>query len=147
MAFMKPEIKIEPRMELGSCSIEVQSDGAFAWLLDGLRIRRFHSLASVADGRRLNTRSARRTGIREIAADTPWGEGRTLCIEYSEEDLILEQRLTLVAGKRELIAAVALRDTRKLTETNFLAPLDNPYQMCIRDRHMSIAYYPRTVRL
>lgn len=127
MAFMKPEIKIEHRMELGSCSIEVQSDGAFAWLLDGLRIRRFHSLASVVDGRRLNTRSARRTGIREIAADTPWGEGRTLCVEYSEEDLILEQRLTLVAGKRELIAAVALRDTRKLTETNFLAPLDNPY--------------------
>lgn len=127
MAFMKPEVKIEYRMKLGCCAIEVQSDGAFAWLLDGMRIRRFHSQASVVDGRRLNTRTAKRADIRELDVNTPWGPGRTLCVEYCDEDLRLEQHLTLLDSCRELIASVALHDMRKPTETNFLAPLDNPY--------------------
>lgn len=127
MSNSKHELKIAHRMEMGDGAINVRSDGLFEFNLDGMCIRRFHSLASVADGRRLNTRTALCTGIHEEDVDTPWGIGKRLCVNYEEEGLCLEQRLTLISGKRELVASVVLHDNMRITETNFLAPLDNPY--------------------
>lgn len=127
MPFEKPVVKLEHRMDNGLTAVFIQSDGAFLLEQGGKRIRRFHSNARVVDGRKIDTRTARRADIREDAAHTPWGDGKTLVSTYEENGLVLQQRLTLLDGKRELIASIAIHDALKETESNDLSPLDAVY--------------------
>ena len=98
--FEKKIVTLDHRMDNGMSAVSIQSDGAFLLEQDGKRIRRFHSAASVRDGRKIDTRTASRVDIREEKAATPWGEGKTLTTVYEENGLTLEQRLTLIGGKR-----------------------------------------------
>ena len=125
--FEKKIVTLDHRMDNGMSAVSIQSDGAFLLEQDGKRIRRFHSGASVRDGRKIDTRTASRVDIREEKAATPWGEGKTLTTVYEENGLTLEQRLTLIGGKKELIASIAIHDAHKETESNDLSVLDAVY--------------------
>lgn len=122
--FEKKNVTLDHRMDNGMSTVSIQSDGAFLLEQDEKRIRRFHSGASVQEGRKIDTRTASRVDIREEKASTPWGEGKTLTTVYEENGLTLEQRLTLINGKRELIASIAIHDACKKTESNNLSVLD-----------------------
>ena len=61
----KKIVTLDHRMDNGMSAVSIQSDGAFLLEQDGKRIRRFHSGASVRDGRKIDTRTASRVDIRE----------------------------------------------------------------------------------
>lgn len=104
--------------------IDFLSDGSFRYILNDKPVNFAHSKASVADGRTIDTRSAKR---KEILSDTR-SSGRVIYTTYEENGLRLVQHFEMLSGKPFFILSCYVEDLRhKNTESNYVAPLDFGY--------------------
>ena len=104
--------------------IDFLSDGSFRYILNNIPVHFAYSKASVADGRTIDTRSARQ---KEILSDMR-NNGRVIYATYEENGLRLVQHFELLSGKPFFLLSCYVEDLRhKNTESNFIAPLDFGY--------------------
>lgn len=119
--------KAEARYTLGRAGVELMSNGAFFYLLDGNRIEHAHSKASCTDGRVINTRTAkcRSTDAQDVSDEL--GDGKRIRSIFEENGLQL-QRDIILRSSGEITVQIFLRDKKKQTvSTRYLAPVDAPY--------------------
>lgn len=125
LLFKKPTV--EAKYEYGSAAVELLSNGAFFYLLKGERIQHAHSKAASADGRTINTRTAKCRKTEESSITDEMGSGKRICSEFEENGLILLRDIIL-RGSGEITVQVTLRDKRRSKiRTRYLAPVDAPY--------------------
>lgn len=122
--FLSGSADVKECFDCGRIRIEFLSDGAVRYVLDGERVHFFYSVASVLDGRKIDTRSAKRitlsmkkeTGVRELQAS------------YEENGLRLVQHFRLKENVPYFILSCSVKDLKQeKTESNYLAPLDFGY--------------------
>lgn len=107
----------------GRMSITLMDTNAFFFSLDGEKITMCHSRASVADGRTIDTRSAK-----YISCDSIEENGKmNIALVFEDNGLRLINHITLFADKRYFVAQGEVEDLTKETETNYIAPLDFAY--------------------
>lgn len=100
--------------------IDFLSDGSFRYIVNNQPIHFARSKASVADGRTIDTRSAKQ---KEILSDTR-KNGRVIYATYEENGLRLVQHFELLSGKPFFVLSCYVEDLRhKTTESNYIAPL------------------------
>ena len=108
----------------GIVQINIMDDGSFRYVLKGSSVHFAFSGASVADGRVIDTRTAKR---KEILTDKKDGCDHVYVI-YEQNGLRLIQHFELKDGVRYFIISCAVEDLRhKKTETNYIAPLEFGY--------------------
>ncbi len=109
--------------QTGRVTLEFRKDGSTAYLLDGRRIRAFHSYAVTAQGKRIDTRSARRSEPEVSETRRGWA----VSAEYADGDLVLTQNFWIRRDEPFFAVSVCLSAKKGNVETNRLAPLDFPY--------------------
>ena len=125
LLFQEP--KVLSRYDFGRSAAEILNDGSFFYLLDSCRIRHVHSRADSADGRTVNTRSAKYKGTEEYSGQDQMGIFLQLISTFEEQFLILKRHLYLYETG-EIVIRLELRDKRGAKiRSRYLAPLDAPY--------------------
>lgn len=135
---------VEKHCDCGRVGFDFMSDGSIYYVLDGQRIHAFHSEASVTDGEKLTTRSAKRMGVELLETDYGW----SIESEYREREFILKQILVIRKGEPWFETTVVLSSDRATVETNYLAPLDfiypsvqcNPLFLSLDQRMLLVPY-------
>lgn len=118
--------KILEEFALGRSGVQLLQNGEAFYLQDGVRIRNFHSSASVDDGRSVNTRTAKRTKVATEDIVDELGKGKKIISVFIKNGLELTQMITL-RENGEIGVQIALHDKEKTTRTRYLAPIDAPY--------------------
>lgn len=119
--------KITEEFSFGSAGVQLLSNGAFFYLKDGVRIEHAHSKAKSADGRKINTRSAKNKGTKQQDITDELGEGKKITTLFTENGLELRREITL-RKDGEISIQLFLHDKEnKITKTRYLAPFDAPY--------------------
>ncbi len=99
-------------------------NSAIGYCLDGRSITKFYAEASVMDGRRITSRSAKLKSVSEEESGDEW----TLCVIYEAEHLRLSECLTVKRGEPWFRVRATVKDlANAVTESNYLAPLDFAY--------------------
>lgn len=120
--FMKKPAVVR-HLDCGRVGFDFMDDGSVYYLLDGRSIHGFHSEAAAADGRSIDTRSAKRSSVlmSEEAGN------RIIEASYIKEGLELKQVITVRQNENVFEIYVELSDRKNQVETNYLAPLDFIY--------------------
>ena len=119
--------EVVARFDGAKTAVEMLSNGSFVYYQNGEKIIGAHSSARVKDGRRVNTRTAKRCGSEIVDACDVFGKGKTVVNTFEEEGLVLTQRITMYDDADFLNVQIALKDTIKLTETNYLSAFETIY--------------------
>ena len=119
--------QVEYSKTVGRCGVELLQDGAFFYCQDGVRIQWAHSCARSADGRRIDTRSARRVKVDCAPAQSELGTAVAVTECFEEEDLRLFRTLMMYEGAAWITVQIALEDLLGEARTSYLAPIDTPY--------------------
>ena len=103
----------------GRCEAQLLDNGAVCYRLAGEKIRPFHSCAEAADGRRIDTRTAKCRGTRE--------KDSKIVTLFEENGLLLRRELTL-RETGELTVQIFLSEKKdRPVRTRWLCPVDAPY--------------------
>ena len=108
-------------------AVEMLDNGAFIYYQNAEKIIGAHSSARVKDGRRINTRTAERLETIVTETSDVFGSGKTVLNRFEEEGLILTQHITLYDQEDFLNVQISLKDTEKLTDTNYLSVYETVY--------------------
>ncbi len=120
--FMKVPCAVK-EFSYGRMKISLMDNNVFFFSLDGEKITMCHSRASVADGRVLDTRTAK-----YVSSDENEGKDRKeISLVFEENGLRFTNHITLFNDKRYFVAQGEIEDLTKETETNYIAPLDFAY--------------------
>jgi len=115
--------KVLKTFTCGKCAIRMLDNGAVCYVLDGNKIRPFHSAAEVVDGRRIDTRSAKCRSTE--TEDVP--DGLKIVTSFGENGLLLKREL-LLHSSGELTVRLTLSEKKRSTvRSRYLAPIDAPY--------------------
>ena len=108
----------------GIVQIDFMNDGSFRYILKGSPVHFAFSKASVADGRTIDTRSAKR---KEVLTEEK-EDAEHIYAFYEQNGLRLIQHFVLKEEIRYFIISCVVEDLRhKKTESNYIAPLDFGY--------------------
>ncbi len=107
--------------------VELIDNGSFVYYQKDEKIIAAHSTANVADGRRIDTRTAARVSTSAEDASDVFGTGKKVTNVFTENGLTLTQTIMLYEDADHLTVQVALHDETKETETNYLAPFETIY--------------------
>ena len=117
-------VSVRDSFDGGRVRIELLSDGAFRYVLDGRPVRFAYARASVADGRIIDTRTAKLTAVKT----NDGGNGREIFAAFEENGLRLKWRFLLGEGLPYFTVSCSVKDLKhKDTESNWLVPLDFGY--------------------
>ena len=119
--------QVTARFDSAKTAVEMLDNGSFVYYQNGEKIIGAHASARVKDGRRVNTRTAKRTGSSLTESCDCFGKGKTVVNTFEEEGLILTQRITLYDEEDFLNVQIVLKDTEKETETNYLSAYETIY--------------------
>ncbi len=115
--------QVVKEMSFGRMTITLMDTNAFFFALDGEKITMCQSLASVKDGRMIDTRSAKLVSFDGAES----GENMNLSLVFEQNGLKFTNHITLFKDKRYFVAQGELEDLTRETETNYIAPLDFAY--------------------
>lgn len=118
---------VTARHTRGEAGIELLSNGAFFYLRGGTRIHLAHSKALAADGRPINTRTAKYRGTEEAEASDPFGPCLALISRFEENGLILLRKIRLYETGELCVQVELSEKKRSKVRTRYLAPVDAPY--------------------
>ena len=121
------DFEVIQEVRRGSVGVQLLSNGAFFYLLNGERIQWAHSYASSVDGRRIFTKTAARTGVNICEQTEGWRRGTRVRACFEENGLNLEQRILLPENGDWISVQAVLTDSEGLTVTRELAPILTPY--------------------
>lgn len=120
MALFMKSPSVERSFCLGRIRFDFYDNNAVGFALDEKVVTKFFSEASVMDGRRISTRTARRIGFEE--------DGLCLAVTYEENDLRLIQQLRVTPDSPYFLAQASVKDLlEEETRSNYIAPLDFAY--------------------
>lgn len=115
--------KILKTLSLDRVKIEVENNGAVAYFLDGKRIHRSFSEASVADGRKISSNSSTLVSMKTKDFTDEIGSGTSIELTYAENALTLIHCVNLYKGKTFITLQATLKSESGEVESNYLAPV------------------------
>ena len=124
---LRKPAEVLSRAEAGNAACEMLDNGSFVYYRNGEKIIGAHSSARVKDGRRIDTRTAARTGTEVREQADCFGSGKTVVNTFEDEGLILTQYISMYEGEDFLNVQISLKDRFKLTETNYLSAYETIY--------------------
>ena len=118
------KVSVRDSFDGGRVRIELLSNGAFRYVLDGRPVRFAYAKASVADGRVIDTRTAELTSIKTESGEN----GKEIRVSCEENGLRLQWHILLGEGLPYFTVSCSVKDLKhRKTESNWLAPLDFGY--------------------
>jgi len=119
--------RVESEERLGDAAIRLLSDGSVYYLRKGEKIRPFHSKARSADGREINTRSAKNRGTTILDIEDVLGLGKKVRTVFEENGLRLYREVILRPGGELTVQLFLSEQKRKTVRSRYLVPIDAPY--------------------
>lgn len=116
---LDPKLKIEKSFDCGRVNIGFTKNGSAVYSLDNKIIHIFNSEAKTADKRKISTDEAKKTSV---TLETDGNIYRITAI-YEKDGLTLTQNISAESDKPYFKISVTLRENKKETKTNYIAPL------------------------
>lgn len=122
-----PEVNTVATLCGKHASVEILSNGSFFYLVNGRKIQCAFSSAESADGRRVESRTAKQGETITGTIANELGTGETITTFFTDEDLILEREIQVFPEAEYIVVKVSLKDTMGETATRHLEPIVTAY--------------------